>query len=64
MDSLMKNKTWKLVDLPHGSKSIDCKWIFKKNMKVDGTIDKFKAQLVAKEYSQKQEIDYFELMHL
>ena len=48
MESIMGNKTWKLVDLPPGSKPIGCKWIFKKKMKVDGTIDKFKARLVAK----------------
>ena len=38
MDSIMGNKTWKLVNLPPGSKPIGCKWIFKKKMKVDGTI--------------------------
>ncbi|KAE9597583.1 putative RNA-directed DNA polymerase [Lupinus albus] len=54
IDSIMGNKTWKLVDLPPGSKPIGCKWIFKKKMKVDGTIDKFKARLVAKGFTQKE----------
>ena len=27
IDSLMANKMWKLVDLPHGSKIIGCKWV-------------------------------------
>ena len=28
MDSIIGNNTWKLVDLPPGSKPIGCKWIF------------------------------------
>ena len=60
MDSIMGNNTWKLVDLPPGSKPIGCKWIFKKKMKVDGTIEKFKARLVAKGFTQKRNIDYFD----
>nr|GEV26548.1 hypothetical protein [Tanacetum cinerariifolium] len=39
--SIMENNTWVLSDLPSG-----CKWIFKRKMKVDGKIDKFKARLV------------------
>ena len=60
MDSIMGNKTLKLVDVPLGSKSIGYKWIFKKEMKVDGTINKFKARLVAKRFTQKQGINYFD----
>ena len=48
MDLIMSNKTWKLVDLLPGSKPIGCKWVFKKKMKIDGTIDKFKARLIVK----------------
>ncbi|KAK3034678.1 hypothetical protein RJ639_033633 [Escallonia herrerae] len=43
IDSIMGNGTWKLVDLPPGSKPIDCKWIFKKKLRVDGSIENFKA---------------------
>ena len=35
INSIMGNKTWKLVDLPPGNKPIGCKWIFKKKLRVD-----------------------------
>ncbi|GKD61436.1 zinc finger, CCHC-type containing protein [Tanacetum coccineum] len=37
-----------------------CKWIFKRKIKVDGTIDKFKARLVIQGFRQKERIDYFD----
>ncbi|GJU43651.1 zinc finger, CCHC-type containing protein [Tanacetum coccineum] len=37
-----------------------CKWIFKRKMKVDRTIDKFKARLVIQGFRQKEGIDYFD----
>nr|GEZ42865.1 zinc finger, CCHC-type [Tanacetum cinerariifolium] len=58
--SIMKNNTWVLSDLPPGCKPLGCKWIFKKKMKVDGTIDKFKARLVNQGFRQKEGIDYFD----
>ncbi|GKA98169.1 zinc finger, CCHC-type containing protein, partial [Tanacetum coccineum] len=39
MDSIMGNNTWVLADLPPGCKPIGCKWIFKRKLKVDGTIE-------------------------
>ncbi|PWA92773.1 zinc finger, CCHC-type [Artemisia annua] len=60
MDSIMGNNTWVLVDLPPGCKPLGCKWIFKKKMKVDGTIEKFKARLVIQGFKQKSGIDYFD----
>ncbi|GKD36683.1 zinc finger, CCHC-type containing protein, partial [Tanacetum coccineum] len=58
--SIMENNTWVLSDLPLGCKPLGCKWIFKRKMKVDGTIDKFKARLVIQGFRQKEGIDYFD----
>ncbi|GJZ50608.1 zinc finger, CCHC-type containing protein [Tanacetum coccineum] len=58
--SIMENNTWFLSDLPPGCKPLGCKWIFKRKMKVDGTIDKFKARSVIQGFRQKEGIDYFD----
>ena len=60
IESIMQNHTWELVDLPPGSKPLGCKWIFKRKMKTDGSIDKFKTRLIAKGYKQKEGLDYFD----
>ncbi|CAL2270868.1 unnamed protein product [Prunus armeniaca] len=48
IESIMQNHMWELVYLPHDNKPIGFKWIFKRKLKADGTIDKYKAHLVAK----------------
>ncbi|GJQ99262.1 zinc finger, CCHC-type containing protein [Tanacetum coccineum] len=60
MDSIMGNNTWVLTDLPPGCRPLGCKWIFKRKLKVDGTVEKFKARLVIQGFKQKSGIDYFD----
>ncbi|GKD82409.1 zinc finger, CCHC-type containing protein [Tanacetum coccineum] len=64
MDSIMGNNTWvlawMLADLPPGCKPLGCKWIFKRKLKVDGTIEKFKVRLVIQGFKQKSGMDYFD----
>lgn len=55
---LMKNKTWHLVPPSKGKNIIDCKWVYKIKRKADGTIDRYKACLVAKGFKQRYGIDY------
>ena len=59
-ESILQNHTWELVDLPPGCKSLGYKWIFKRKMKADGSIDKYKARLVIKGYRQREGLDYFD----
>jgi hypothetical protein len=60
LDSIVSNQTWELSDLPKGSKPISSKWIFKKKMRPDGTIERFKARLVVRGFTQKKDVDYFD----
>ncbi|GJZ04997.1 zinc finger, CCHC-type containing protein [Tanacetum coccineum] len=64
---IMENNTWALSDLPPGCKPLGCKWIFKKKMKVDRTIDKFKARLIVvsfSSYTQSSDGDLDEEMYM
>ena len=60
IESILQNHTWELVDLPLGCKPLGYKWIFKRKLKADGSIDKYKARLVVKGYKQKEGVDYFD----
>ena len=54
IESILSNHTWELTDLFPGNKHLGSKWIFKRKMKPDGTIDKYKARLVVKGYRQRE----------
>jgi len=60
IDSLESNKTWELTNLPKGCRPISSKWIFKKKLRSDSSIDKYKARLVIKGFDQKKGIDYLD----
>jgi hypothetical protein len=52
--------TWDLVDLPRNKKSIGVKWVYKIKLNEKGKIEKHKARLVFKGFSQQPVIDYGE----
>ena len=58
MSSMDKNNVWELVDLSPGRKTIGNKWVLKVKRKEDGSIDKYKARLLVKGYTQREGIDY------
>lgn len=60
IQALKDNKTWEIVDLPKGKRAIGSKWVYKIKFKSDGSLERFKASLVAKGFNQKYSIDYEE----
>jgi hypothetical protein len=56
----MSNGTWEVVERPYGCKPVGCKWVLKKKLRLNGTIDKYKARLMAKGYTQKEGEDFFD----
>lgn len=58
-DSLIKNKTWDVVDY-NGQKLVDNRWVFKRKLDGDGQVSRYKARLVARGFSQIQGVDYNE----
>lgn len=59
-DSLIKNNTWILTQLPPGRKVIKNKWVFKLKREQDNSVQRYKARLVAKGFTQRQGVDYDE----
>jgi Reverse transcriptase (RNA-dependent DNA polymerase) len=58
MKSMYDNDVWDIVPLPKDKKTIGCKWIFKTKRDFKGNVEKYKAHLVAKGFTQKECIDY------
>jgi hypothetical protein len=52
IQALDQNKTWHLVPPSKNMNVIDYKWVYKIKRKADGSLDKYKARLVAKEFKQ------------
>ncbi|GJR44335.1 calcineurin B-like protein 4 [Tanacetum coccineum] len=60
---LLKEKNRALEDMVNAM-FLSYKWIFKKKRKADGTVDKYKARLVIKEFRQCEGLDYFDTYSL
>lgn len=59
-NSLLENGTWELTDLPPQRKPVSCKWTFKLKYNAQGEIDRYKARLVARGFTQRYGIDFTE----
>jgi histone deacetylase 1/2 len=57
-NALIQNKTWYLVPPLSNKNLIDCKWVYRIKKISNGTIDRYKAWLVAKGFKQRYGQDY------
>jgi hypothetical protein len=61
IDSVKRNQTWELADLPQGHRAITLKWVYKLKRNEAGEIIKHKARLVARGFVQQEGIDFDEV---
>lgn len=57
---LQRQGTWSLVPCRPGLSVVGCLWVYKLKHNPNGSIARFKAQLVAKCFHEEQGIDYYE----
>ena len=57
---MIENGTFELVQLPPGSKAIGSRWVFHVKRNADGSIERYKARVVAQGFSQRPGFDYTE----
>ncbi|GKV21142.1 hypothetical protein SLEP1_g31150 [Rubroshorea leprosula] len=61
LEALHNNNTWTLVPSPSPQLNIvGSKWVFKTKLHPDGSIERFKARLVARGFSQVPGLDFDE----
>jgi hypothetical protein len=61
MASLDKNEACYIVEFPAGRKYVGRKWLFKNKFNAEAKLEKYKAWLVEKGYSQVEGIDFGEI---
>ena len=49
INSINKNEILEVTNLLSQRKAIGCKWVLRKKFKADGSLEKYKARLVAKD---------------
>ena len=59
--ALVGNNTWTLVRAPPGAKVLPNKWVLRKKLNADGTVQRYKARLVVGGHRQRNGIDYDEI---
>jgi hypothetical protein len=59
-DSIVRNDVWEVVLRAVGKSIVTSRWLYKTNYAADGSIEKHKAQFVARGFSQIEGVDYDE----
>ncbi|PIK33519.1 hypothetical protein BSL78_29666 [Apostichopus japonicus] len=56
--AMERNHTWDIQELPKGKKAVSSKWVFTIKYKSNGDIERYKARLVARGFTQTYGEDY------
>ena len=62
--TLEENRTWSLTTLPSRKQAIGCKWVYKLKFRVDGSLEWYKAHIVAQGYTQQESVGYIDTISL
>ena len=60
ISALDKNETWEKCEIPKGKKTLGSRWVYTIKYRADGTVERYKARLVAQGYAQTYGVDYSE----
>ncbi|XP_016164600.1 uncharacterized protein LOC107607133 [Arachis ipaensis] len=61
LGALELNKTWSIVDCPTGINPIDCKWVYYVKRRPDGIVERYKAHVVVKGFTQIEKVDFLKM---
>lgn len=62
--ALVSNNTLTLTPLPSNKKAIGCKWVYRVKYKADGSVERYKARLIAKGFTQQEGLDFTDTFSL
>ena len=60
IEQFVHQNIFDMVPKPESRKVVDCKWVFKMKLGPDSQVERYKARLVIKEFSQVEGIDFNE----
>lgn len=63
-EAIKKNEAWEISVAPLGKRAIGLKWIFKTKYTSNGEVQRHKAHLVAKGYTQEHGVDFDKVFSL
>ena len=58
MQVLTSRGTWELVTRPEGTRVVGSRWAVTVKHRADGSIERYKARLVAQDFTQTYGVDY------
>lgn len=60
LNAITKKHTWDIVNISKGKKPVTCRWVYKVKYQAYGSVELYRACLVAKRFTQQEDIVYYE----